>query len=60
MCLLSTPGSPNWTAEEEEAVKRGVNKFGHGSWKEIKENDSALTNRSAMQLKEKAIFLSWI
>ncbi|XP_024363029.1 uncharacterized protein [Physcomitrium patens] len=50
-------GSPNWTAEEEEAVKRGVNKFGHGSWKEIKENDSALTNRSAMQLKEKYRFM---
>lgn len=42
-----------WSAEEEEAVRRGVSKFGPGSWKEIKEDDSSLANRSAAQIKEK-------
>ncbi|KAG0621493.1 hypothetical protein M758_3G024700 [Ceratodon purpureus] len=54
--LHSTKGSPpkrHWSAEEEEAVRRGVSKFGPGSWKEIKEDDSALANRSAVQIKEK-------
>lgn len=43
----------HWSVEEEEAVKRGVSKFGPGSWKEIKDDDSALANRSPVQIKEK-------
>jgi len=39
--------------EEEEAVKRGVNKFGPGCWNEIKADDSTLADRSAVQIKEK-------
>ncbi|KAG0604219.1 hypothetical protein M758_10G154000 [Ceratodon purpureus] len=42
-----------WSAEEEEALRRAVNKFGSGSWKEMKENEPALANRSTVQLKEK-------
>ena len=60
MCLLNTAGTPSkrhWSAEEEEAVKRGVSKFGPGSWKEIKEDDVTLANRSVAQIKEKVSFL---
>jgi hypothetical protein len=46
-----------WSAEEEEALRRAVNLFGSGSWKEIKESEPALANRSTVQLKEK-VFIS--
>uniref|UniRef100_A0A7I4FD07 Myb-like domain-containing protein n=1 Tax=Physcomitrium patens TaxID=3218 RepID=A0A7I4FD07_PHYPA len=51
--ILGSSPTQLWSAEEEEAVKRGVIKFGPGSWKEIKEDDSTLANRSAVQIKEK-------
>lgn len=51
--ILGTSSKRPWSAEEEEALKRGVNKFGPGSWKEIKEDDVTLANRSVAQIKEK-------
>ncbi|KAG0599265.1 hypothetical protein M758_12G138900 [Ceratodon purpureus] len=51
--ILGTPSKRLWSIEEEEAVKRGVSKFGPGSWKEIKEDDVTLANRSVAQIKEK-------
>lgn len=44
MCLFFILGFLNWIVEEEEVVKWGVNKFGYGSWKEIKENDFVFIN----------------
>lgn len=38
-------------------MRRGVSKFGPGSWKEIKEDDVTLANRSVAQIKEKVNFL---
>lgn len=62
MYLHFTGGTPSkrlWSVEEEEAVKRGVSKFGPGSWKEIKEDDITLANRSVAQIKEKVSFLGY-
>lgn len=48
-----TEAKGRWSSEEEEALRRAVNKFGSGSWKEIKENEPTLSNRSIFQLKDK-------
>ncbi|CAM6051286.1 unnamed protein product [Sphagnum compactum] len=42
-----------WSAEEEESLKRSLQRFGPGCWKEIKENEPALANRSTAQIKDK-------
>jgi hypothetical protein len=44
-----------WSVEEEDALKRALNKFGPGNWKEIKEYEHALTNRSTVQIKDKVL-----
>ncbi|KAH9544259.1 hypothetical protein CY35_13G109300 [Sphagnum magellanicum] len=42
-----------WSAEEEESLKRSLQRFGPGCWKEIKESEPALANRSTAQIKDK-------
>lgn len=53
LLISETPSKRHWSVDEEVAVKRGVSKFGAGSWKEIKEGDPTLANRSPVQIKEK-------
>lgn len=57
LLISETPSKRHWSVDEEVAVKRGVSKFGAGSWKEIKEGDPTLANRSPVQIKEKVISL---
>lgn len=57
LTLAGTEAKGRWSSEEEEALRRAVNKFGSGSWKEIKENEPTLSNRSIFQLKDKVISL---
>ncbi|CAK9219597.1 unnamed protein product [Sphagnum troendelagicum] len=55
--LASVPGTTLlrriWSVEEEDALKRAVQRFGTGSWKEIKESEPSLMNRSIVQIREK-------
>lgn len=44
-----------WTLEEEDGLRRGLQKYGPGSWKEIKEHEPVLVNRTAAQIKEKVL-----
>ncbi len=44
-----------WSVEEEDALKRAVQRFGTGSWKEIKESEPSLMNRSIVQIREKVL-----
>ncbi|KAH9567713.1 hypothetical protein CY35_03G039400 [Sphagnum magellanicum] len=48
-----TPARRRWSAEEEDALRRALQRFGPGCWKEIKENEPALANRSTVQIKDK-------
>jgi len=50
---LGTAVRRRWSAEEEESLKRSLQRFGPGCWKEIKENEPALANRSTAQIKDK-------
>ena len=50
-----TPARRRWSVEEEDALRRAVNKFGPGNWKEIKEYEPALVNRSTVQIKDKVL-----
>ena len=48
-----------WSTEEEEALRRAVTRFGSVScWKEIKENEPALANRSLLQLSGSAFLVA--
>ncbi|MCO5604480.1 hypothetical protein L7F22_058646 [Adiantum nelumboides] len=49
----ATPARRRWTQDEEEALKRALQKFGPGNWKEIKEFEPLLVNRSTVQIKDK-------
>jgi len=56
--LTSLPGAlpaqqQLWSGEEEDALKRAVQRFGPGSWKEIKDSEPSLAKRSVVQIKEK-------
>ena len=42
-----------WSSDEEEALRRAVQKVGPGNWKEIKELEPMLINRSTVQIKDK-------
>jgi hypothetical protein len=44
-----------WSGEEEDALKRAVQRFGAGSWKEIKDSEPSLMNRSIVQIREKVL-----
>ncbi|KAH9317231.1 hypothetical protein KI387_019000, partial [Taxus chinensis] len=48
-----TPGRRRWTVEEEEALRRAIQRFGPGNWKEIKENEPLFRNKSTVQIKDK-------
>eukprot|EP01018_Ginkgo_biloba_P026442 Gb_23424 [translate_table: standard] len=48
-----TPGRKRWTIEEEEALRRALQRFGPGNWKEIKEYEPLFRNRSTVQIKDK-------
>jgi hypothetical protein len=50
-----TPARRRWSAEEEDALRRALQRFGPGCWKEIKENEPALANRSTVQIKDKVV-----
>jgi hypothetical protein len=52
---LGTAVRRRWSAEEEESLKRSLQRFGPGCWKEIKENEPALANRSTAQIKDKVM-----
>lgn len=42
-----------WSVEEKNAVRRGVNKFGEGNWKNVKlEYPDILAHRSNVQIKD--------
>ncbi|MCO5569873.1 hypothetical protein L7F22_023587 [Adiantum nelumboides] len=49
----ATPARRRWTQDEEDALKRALQKFGPGNWKEIKEFEPLLVNRSTVQIKDK-------
>ncbi|KAI5076040.1 hypothetical protein GOP47_0008105 [Adiantum capillus-veneris] len=49
----ATPARRRWTDDEEDALKRALQKFGPGHWKEIKEYEPLLVNRSTIQIKDK-------
>jgi len=61
--ILQDPESPKrslarrqsswWSEEEEDALYRGVARFGQGSWKTIKEKYAQFANRTAVDLKDK-------
>ncbi|KAG0583524.1 hypothetical protein KC19_3G143800 [Ceratodon purpureus] len=51
--LSESSNRQRWSPEEEDGLKSGLQKYGPGSWKEIKEHEPALINRSAAQIKEK-------
>ena len=53
--IAGTPARRRWSVEEEDALRRAVNKFGPGNWKEIKEYEPALANRSTVQIKDKVL-----
>lgn len=42
-----------WSVEEEDGLRRAVQRLGPGSWKEIRESEPVLTNRTAAQIKDK-------
>ena len=48
-----------WSSDEEEALRRGVKKVGPGNWKEIKESEPMLINRSTVQIKDKVYVRVW-
>lgn len=50
---VATPARKRWTSDEEEALRKAVQKFGPGNWKDIKEFEPMLVNRSTVQIKDK-------
>lgn len=51
--LTESSNRQQWSPEEEDGLKRGLQKYGPGSWKEIKEQEPVLLNRTMPQIKEK-------
>ncbi|KAH7433986.1 hypothetical protein KP509_07G096100 [Ceratopteris richardii] len=51
--LAATPARRRWSPDEEDALRRALQKFGPGNWKEIKESEPILANRSTVQIKDK-------
>ncbi|KAJ7558543.1 hypothetical protein O6H91_04G045200 [Diphasiastrum complanatum] len=51
--VSSSLARKRWSLEEEEALKRAVQKFGFGCWKEIKDCEPALMHRSTVQIRDK-------
>ncbi|KAJ7517096.1 hypothetical protein O6H91_21G010600 [Diphasiastrum complanatum] len=51
--IAATPARRRWSLEEEEALRRAIQKIGPGNWKEIKESEPALVKRSTVQIKDK-------
>ena len=42
-----------FTEEEADAIREGIEKYGKGHWKDIKDNDRRLDNRSPGQISDK-------
>lgn len=51
--LTESSNRQRWSLEEEDGLRRGLQKYGPGSWKEIKELEPVLVNRTPAQIKEK-------
>eukprot|EP00212_Chloropicon_laureae_P007591 CAMPEP_0197496172 /NCGR_PEP_ID=MMETSP1311-20131121/42041_1 /TAXON_ID=464262 /ORGANISM="Genus nov. species nov., Strain RCC856" /LENGTH=57 /DNA_ID=CAMNT_0043041731 /DNA_START=67 /DNA_END=237 /DNA_ORIENTATION=- len=53
---LKGPQKVRWTPAEDEALRKGVAKYGIGKWKLIKQDElfkSTLENRTNVDLKDK-------